>query len=73
MNRASHFPVTATIVVEHCDLLGVQARVNGQARSFANMQALFRAAVVLAESDRGTIQSSAATGRRPHPRHEKGP
>ena len=73
MNRASHSPVTATIVVEHSDLLGVQARVNGQARSFPNMQALFRAAVVLAESDRGITQSQPVPGRQPHPRQEKGP
>jgi hypothetical protein len=73
MNKAIHSPVTATIVVEHCDLLGVQARVNGQSRSFPNMQALFRAAVVLAKNGRGTIQSQPLTGRQPHPRHEKGP
>jgi hypothetical protein len=73
MNRASHSPVTATIIVEHRDLFGVQARVNGQSRSFSNMQALFRAAVLLAEGDQGAIQSQPLTGLQAHPRHEKGP
>jgi len=73
MNRASHSPVTATIIVEHCDLLGVQARVNGQSRSFSNMEALFRTAVLLAERDRGITQSQPLTGRQAHPSHEKGP
>jgi hypothetical protein len=37
------------------------------------MQALFRAAVLLAEGDQGAIQSQPLTGLQAHPRHEKGP
>ena len=48
MNRQTK-PITGTIVVTHQGPSGIVAKVNGQACLFHNREALFRAAVLLAE------------------------
>lgn len=48
MDRKIHPPIVATVVVEERTPHGVRATVNGQRRSFAGMNDLFRAAVLLA-------------------------
>jgi hypothetical protein len=42
-------PITGRIVVTHQDPSGIVAKVNGKATVFPNREALFRAAVLLAE------------------------
>ena len=48
MDRNTHPPIVATIVIEERTPHGVRASVNGQRRSFGNMNDLFRVAVLLA-------------------------
>ena len=48
MDRRTHPPIEATVVVEQRTPHGVRATVNGQCRSFGNMNDLFRTAVLLA-------------------------
>ena len=48
MNRHTK-PVTGRIVVTHQGPSGIVAKVNGKARLFHDRDALFRAAVLLAE------------------------
>jgi hypothetical protein len=42
-------PITGRIIVTHQGPSGIVARVNGKATVFRNREALFRAAVLLAE------------------------
>jgi hypothetical protein len=44
-------PITAKIVVTDQSSAGITARVNGQATRFRDRDALFRAAVLLADTD----------------------
>ncbi len=48
MDRNTHPPIVAHIVVEERTPHGVRAIVDGRRRSFAGMNDLFRAAVLLA-------------------------
>jgi len=50
MDRSTHLPIVATIVVEERTPHGVRATVNGRLRHFSSMNDLFRVAVLLAGS-----------------------
>jgi hypothetical protein len=49
MDNNSQSPITATIVVEHHDISGVTATVDGRPLHLPDLQALFRTAVGLLE------------------------
>ena len=49
MDRYSHSPIIATIVVEGHDLSGVTATLNGRPLHLPDLQAVFRTAVGLLE------------------------
>jgi len=50
MNQQTQ-PITGRIVVTHQGPEGIVAKVNGKARLFPDREALFRAAVLLAEGE----------------------
>jgi hypothetical protein len=62
MSQETPPPITATIVVEGQNLFGVTARVDGKTQQFPNLQALFRAAVTLADSKVASIATTDAPG-----------
>ena len=49
MDTDSSLPIRTTIVVEHHDISGVTATVDGRTLHLPNLQALFRTAVGLLE------------------------
>ena len=57
-------PITSRIVVTHQGPTGIVAQVNGKPTHFQDLEALFRAAVLLAERS--------AKDEKPHPPPDKG-
>jgi hypothetical protein len=62
MSQDTPLPITSTIVVEDQNLFGITARVDGKTQQFPNLQAMFHAAVTLADSKAASIATASTPG-----------